>query len=56
MHRCNHCTGSAAESGIISVLVLDTALQSVGVVLFTLGLVRRPHARPVLSSTDPASR
>jgi hypothetical protein len=52
MHRCDRCTGSAVESGIISVLVLDTALQGVGVALFTLGMVRRAHARPAQPGVD----
>lgn len=47
LHRCHNCTGSAIESGIIAGLVLDTALQSVGVILITIGIIRRPHRLPV---------
>ncbi len=43
LRRCHNCTGSAIESGIIAGLVLDSAIQSVGLILITVGIIRRPH-------------
>jgi hypothetical protein len=45
LHRCQDCTGSRIESGIVAGLVVDFALQATGVTLFTIGMIKHRHKR-----------
>jgi hypothetical protein len=45
LHRCQNCTGSPIESGIVAGLVVDFALQATGVALFTIGMIKHRHKR-----------
>jgi hypothetical protein len=52
LRRCQECTASSVEQGVVAGLVLDAILQAAGASLLVVGLVRR---RPVQVSVVPTA-